>query len=66
MESLEDAGEFAREYASYFFGSPVADDFWQMVQCREQVLGGPSHPPSESFDDLVFIDIPLTPRSSSN
>jgi hypothetical protein len=58
-----DAGEFAREYASYFFGSPVADDFWRIVQRCERSWEGPLtgavHPIPDSGWLQAFTEDPL-------
>ena len=59
-----DAGEFAREYASYFFGSPVADDFWQMVQrCErswENAHTGAAYPNPSAASGMGFIEDPVS------
>jgi hypothetical protein len=52
----KDAGEFAREYASYFFGSSVADDFWRIVQRCERSWED-AH--SAAVELNVFIDDPI-------
>jgi hypothetical protein len=52
----KDAGEFAREYAGYFFGSSVADDFWGIVQRCERSWADPR---SVGFDGNVFIENPI-------
>jgi hypothetical protein len=59
----KDAGEFSREYASYFFGSPVADDFWPIVQRCERSWEGPLtgavHPNPDSGWLIAFTEDPI-------
>lgn len=59
----KDAGEFAREYASYFFDSSVAPDFWQIVQRCERSWEDPrvgmAYPNQASGSRIALIEDPI-------